>query len=169
MFCKKASLGRSWTLNHRCFPPGHLSDLHIPDSTMPCRSYSTCSGCAAESKSTCSPVRYTSSLSTPQISRSGRRVDFLSSAVAWGRRLDIERARCCTTSLSLEPLSVQPFVDLTVSVMAPTSTSTSTTPATMPRRQSCDRCHGQKLRCTRTGHGDRDACNRCSSRRAVCI
>lgn len=73
---------------------------------------------------------------------------------------------------SLEPpLSVHPLVASTVSVMAPTSTSTSTSTAsaTMPRRQSCDRCHGQKLRCTRTGNGDRDACNRCFRQGVQCV
>ncbi|KAH8199738.1 hypothetical protein TruAng_006083 [Truncatella angustata] len=35
------------------------------------------------------------------------------------------------------------------------------------QRSACDRCHGQKLRCTRSGHGG--ACVRCTKVKAVCI
>ncbi|PYI00701.1 hypothetical protein BO78DRAFT_434227 [Aspergillus sclerotiicarbonarius CBS 121057] len=44
-------------------------------------------------------------------------------------------------------------------------TSTTTT----PRRQSCDRCHGQKLRCTRAGNSDTEPCIRCIRQGAECI
>ncbi|PGH21387.1 hypothetical protein AJ80_03304 [Polytolypa hystricis UAMH7299] len=40
---------------------------------------------------------------------------------------------------------------------------------TAPRRQSCDRCHGQKLRCTRTGNSETGACNRCLRHGAQCV
>ncbi|KAL4976933.1 hypothetical protein BDW66DRAFT_133510 [Aspergillus desertorum] len=41
--------------------------------------------------------------------------------------------------------------------------------ATPPRRQSCDRCHGQKLRCTRTGNNDRATCIRCLRQGTECV
>jgi hypothetical protein len=37
------------------------------------------------------------------------------------------------------------------------------------RRQSCDRCHGQKLRCTRASNDDTGACIRCRRQGAQCI
>lgn len=37
-----------------------------------------------------------------------------------------------------------------------------------PRRQSCDRCHGQKLRCTRTSDSETGPCVRCIRQRAEC-
>lgn len=37
------------------------------------------------------------------------------------------------------------------------------------RRQSCDRCHGQKLRCTRTGNSNTGACDRCLRQGAQCV
>jgi Fungal Zn(2)-Cys(6) binuclear cluster domain len=37
------------------------------------------------------------------------------------------------------------------------------------RRQSCDRCHGQKLRCIRAGNSDTGACNRCIRQSAQCV
>ena len=48
--------------------------------------------------------------------------------------------------------------------MAPTSNA-----ATPPRRQSCNRCHGQKLRCTRATNGETGACNRCLRQGAQCL
>lgn len=46
----------------------------------------------------------------------------------------------------------------------------STANETLARRQSCDRCHGQKLRCTRTGNNNNTgACDRCIRRRAQCV
>ncbi|KAL8862227.1 MAG: hypothetical protein Q9178_001234 [Gyalolechia marmorata] len=41
--------------------------------------------------------------------------------------------------------------------------------ATSKKRQSCDRCHGQKLRCIRAGTTDADACNRCLRQGAQCV
>lgn len=38
-----------------------------------------------------------------------------------------------------------------------------------PLRQSCDRCHGQKLRCSRPSGSDTGACNRCLRQGAQCI
>ncbi|KUJ07544.1 uncharacterized protein LY89DRAFT_357007 [Mollisia scopiformis] len=38
-----------------------------------------------------------------------------------------------------------------------------------PRRQSCDRCHAQKLRCSRQGTGSGDRCTRCSRQNAECV
>lgn len=49
--------------------------------------------------------------------------------------------------------------------MAPTPK----TSAMLPRRLSCDRCHGQKLRCPRGGNGDNGACNRCLRQGARCV
>ncbi|KAI4087022.1 MAG: hypothetical protein LQ344_007079 [Seirophora lacunosa] len=49
--------------------------------------------------------------------------------------------------------------------MAPTSNA----PATAKKRQSCDRCHGQKLRCIRAGNSEADACNRCLRQGAHCV
>ncbi|KAL9007839.1 MAG: hypothetical protein Q9173_006975 [Seirophora scorigena] len=49
--------------------------------------------------------------------------------------------------------------------MAPTSNA----PATAKKRQSCDRCHGQKLRCIRAGDSEADACNRCLRQGAHCV
>ena len=42
-------------------------------------------------------------------------------------------------------------------------------PATSKKRQSCDRCHGQKLRCIRAGSSGTDACNRCLRQGAHCV
>lgn len=55
--------------------------------------------------------------------------------------------------------------------MAPSQTETAasvppTLPTTSSRRQSCDRCYGQKLRCTR--QGKEGACNRCLKQGAQC-
>ncbi|KID84879.1 Zn(2)-C6 fungal-type DNA-binding domain protein [Metarhizium guizhouense ARSEF 977] len=44
--------------------------------------------------------------------------------------------------------------------------STSTAP---PLRQSCDRCHRQKLRCTRASGRNAGACNRCLRKRVQCV
>ncbi|KAK4457043.1 hypothetical protein QBC42DRAFT_213626 [Cladorrhinum samala] len=41
--------------------------------------------------------------------------------------------------------------------------------AVTPMRQSCDRCHGQKLRCQRTGDGDTGACQRCIRQGSQCV
>ena len=41
--------------------------------------------------------------------------------------------------------------------------------AKAPRRQSCDRCYGQKLRCTRAGNGYTGACNRCIRQGVQCV
>lgn len=49
--------------------------------------------------------------------------------------------------------------------MAPSTTA----PAQPKRRQSCDRCHGQKLRCIRTGESETGACNRCIRQGAQCV
>ncbi|KAF4119348.1 GAL4 [Geosmithia morbida] len=51
--------------------------------------------------------------------------------------------------------------------MAPSNASLES--ATTARRQSCDRCHGQKLRCTRSGNCDTGACNRCLRQDAQCV
>ncbi|KFY27610.1 hypothetical protein V493_03398 [Pseudogymnoascus sp. VKM F-4281 (FW-2241)] len=48
--------------------------------------------------------------------------------------------------------------------MAPTSKA-----STPPRRQSCNRCHGQKLRCTRSNNSEMGACNRCLRQGALCV
>ncbi|KAL7941949.1 hypothetical protein V8C42DRAFT_333147 [Trichoderma barbatum] len=53
-----------------------------------------------------------------------------------------------------------------------TTTTTATTTAstsTASRRQSCDRCHGQKLRCTRASGSNTGACNRCLRQNARCV
>lgn len=41
--------------------------------------------------------------------------------------------------------------------------------ASTPRRQSCDRCHGQKLRCTRPDSRKSGACERCLRKGARCV
>jgi len=38
-----------------------------------------------------------------------------------------------------------------------------------PLRQSCDRCHHQKLRCARRNNGSTEACERCLRRHVSCI
>jgi hypothetical protein len=38
-----------------------------------------------------------------------------------------------------------------------------------PKRQSCDRCHKQKLRCLRPTDGDGGACERCIRSKAQCV
>lgn len=38
-----------------------------------------------------------------------------------------------------------------------------------PTRQSCDRCHGQKLRCPRPSNGNSGACERCIRSKAQCV
>ncbi len=53
--------------------------------------------------------------------------------------------------------------------MARASPAATPTLATTPRRQSCDRCHGQKLRCTRAGNRDTGACNRCLRHGSQCV
>lgn len=46
----------------------------------------------------------------------------------------------------------------------------STATDTLPQRQSCDRCHKQKLRCTREGSGiGGGICDRCFRRHARCV
>ncbi|KAI0376193.1 hypothetical protein F5Y04DRAFT_267013 [Hypomontagnella monticulosa] len=40
---------------------------------------------------------------------------------------------------------------------------------TLPNRQSCDRCHKQKLRCTRQGSGEADSCIRCLRQGVRCV
>lgn len=51
--------------------------------------------------------------------------------------------------------------------MTPTPTSTTSTPL---MRQSCDRCHKQKLRCTRAGNNSNTgACDRCFRKHAQCV
>ncbi|CAP65098.1 uncharacterized protein PODANS_5_6820 [Podospora anserina S mat+] len=47
--------------------------------------------------------------------------------------------------------------------------SSNTSPAPLPRRLSCDRCHYQKLRCTRTGDSQTSTCNRCIRQNAQCV
>ncbi len=49
--------------------------------------------------------------------------------------------------------------------MTPTPSAT----ATPPMRQSCDRCHKQKLRCTRAGNSNTGACDRCLRKRVQCV
>ena len=41
--------------------------------------------------------------------------------------------------------------------------------STPSRRQSCDRCHGQKLRCSRAGDDETAACIRCLRQGAQCV
>ena len=62
--------------------------------------------------------------------------------------------------------------------MAPTPHATTTTttaptapsaPPALPQRQSCDRCHKQKLRCTRENNRDGGVCDRCSRKRVQCV
>lgn len=53
--------------------------------------------------------------------------------------------------------------------MATTSNATATATATLPRRQSCDRCHGQKLRCIRASNSNTGACKRCLQQGAQCV
>ncbi|KAI1172031.1 hypothetical protein F4777DRAFT_23299 [Nemania sp. FL0916] len=38
-----------------------------------------------------------------------------------------------------------------------------------PKRRSCDRCHGQKLRCIREGSDETAPCNRCLRQAAECV
>ncbi|RYP42281.1 hypothetical protein DL767_000445 [Monosporascus sp. MG133] len=40
--------------------------------------------------------------------------------------------------------------------------------ASLPRRQSCNRCYGQKLRCTRSDNRETGACDRCLRKGALC-
>jgi len=47
----------------------------------------------------------------------------------------------------------------------PTSSSSSNP----PQRQSCDRCHKQKLRCIRNKNQNGGVCDRCLSKRAQCV
>ena len=42
-------------------------------------------------------------------------------------------------------------------------------PVSSPKRQSCDRCHGQKLRCPRPSNGRSGACERCIRSKAQCV
>ena len=42
-------------------------------------------------------------------------------------------------------------------------------PVSTPKRQSCDRCHGQKLRCPRPSNGNSGACERCIRSKAQCV
>ncbi|KAL7911488.1 hypothetical protein GGI35DRAFT_292661 [Trichoderma velutinum] len=52
---------------------------------------------------------------------------------------------------------------------ATTTTTTTASTSTASRRQSCDRCHGQKLRCTRASGSNTGACNRCLRQNARCV
>jgi hypothetical protein len=42
-------------------------------------------------------------------------------------------------------------------------------PVSTPKRQSCDRCHEQKLRCPRPSIGNSGACERCIRSKAQCV
>ena len=62
--------------------------------------------------------------------------------------------------------------------MAPTTHTTTTVstappassaPPAPPQRQSCDRCHKQKLRCTRGNNNDGGVCDRCFRKRVQCV
>ena len=44
-----------------------------------------------------------------------------------------------------------------------------TAPSGPPQRQSCDRCHKQKLRCIRNKNTNSGVCDRCLSKRAQCV
>jgi hypothetical protein len=46
---------------------------------------------------------------------------------------------------------------------------TDTGAAAPSQRQSCDRCHKQKLRCTRENKGNGGVCDRCLRRQAQCV
>ncbi|KAL6818062.1 hypothetical protein GGI42DRAFT_309266 [Trichoderma sp. SZMC 28013] len=50
-----------------------------------------------------------------------------------------------------------------------TTTATTASTSTASRRQSCDRCHGQKLRCTRASGSNTGVCNRCLRQNARCV
>ncbi|KAK0510014.1 hypothetical protein JMJ35_007408 [Cladonia borealis] len=45
----------------------------------------------------------------------------------------------------------------------------SSAPPAPPQRQSCDRCHKQKLRCTRENNSDGGVCDRCFRKRVQCV
>ncbi|KAL9030706.1 MAG: hypothetical protein Q9196_001204 [Gyalolechia fulgens] len=52
----------------------------------------------------------------------------------------------------------------------PTPTATPPTSSTAPpARQSCDRCHKQKLRCTRENNSNGGVCDRCFRKRIQCV
>ncbi|KAF4342188.1 hypothetical protein FBEOM_3869 [Fusarium beomiforme] len=54
--------------------------------------------------------------------------------------------------------------------LTPASPSPATTPISAPsRRQSCDRCHSQKLRCTPHGGSRTGACSRCFRHGTQCV
>lgn len=59
--------------------------------------------------------------------------------------------------------------------MAPTTHATTTAstapsaPPAPPPRQSCDRCHKQKLRCTRENNSEGGVCDRCFRKRVQCV
>ncbi|KAI1155273.1 hypothetical protein F4825DRAFT_68864 [Nemania diffusa] len=57
-----------------------------------------------------------------------------------------------------------------ISTLTATATATATEPSSSsPMRQSCDRCHKQKLRCTRESSTNSGACDKCIRKRAQCI
>ncbi|KKP04693.1 hypothetical protein THAR02_03173 [Trichoderma harzianum] len=63
-----------------------------------------------------------------------------------------------------------PSTSMAASTAATTTTTTTTaSTSTASRRQSCDRCHGQKLRCTRASGSNTGACNRCLRQNARCV
>ena len=47
--------------------------------------------------------------------------------------------------------------------------STLSAATTSSKRRSCDRCHGQKLRCIRSDNSDTEVCNRCLRQGAQCV
>ncbi|CEJ81076.1 hypothetical protein VHEMI01226 [[Torrubiella] hemipterigena] len=53
--------------------------------------------------------------------------------------------------------------------MAGTSTDASDSTTQRPKRQSCDRCHSQKVRCTRSGSRKTGNCDRCLRKGSKCI
>lgn len=53
--------------------------------------------------------------------------------------------------------------------MAPPISRSASTSSAPPMRQSCDRCHKQKLRCTRSSNNNTGACDRCLPKRVPCV
>ena len=93
----------------------------------------------------------------------------------------ISLATFCVTHISsseVPSLSLSSTMDTVSSPRATASSSSSSSsstghaaigPSGTTQRQSCDRCHKQKLRCIRSKSSEGGVCDRCLSKRAQCV
>ncbi len=67
------------------------------------------------------------------------------------------------------PVTMVPTPRARAATPLTTSSTTPPPPPSPPQRQSCDRCHKQKLRCTRENNSNGGGCDRCFRKRVQCV